>query len=278
MRVFPRQTNATPIDDLVRINEPPGLFDSKIDIDQVHISVAFTWDLPRAEWLVYQWERIAPVKIGGPACGQRSEKFVAGRYLKSGYTIISRGCPNKCWFCDVWRREGPVRELPIVEGYNILDDNLLACSDDHIRAVFDMLKKQKMGRPKFAGGLEAARLKPWHVEALVDLKPEQIFLAYDRPESLEPLQSAARMLVDAGFNRQTLRAFVLCGYKKDTLAAAEARMIQVLNIGFFPQSMLYRDKKNSKLTKEWQLFHREWSRPAMIYSKMKAMKKIIRDR
>ena len=37
--------------------------------------------------------------------------FVPGRYLAPGYVITSRGCPNRCWFCSVWRREGALREF-----------------------------------------------------------------------------------------------------------------------------------------------------------------------
>ena len=154
IRVFIRRTNATPIDEDVRINEEPGFFD---EADEVHISVLFTWDLPRAEHLAKCWERIAPVKIGGPATGQKSLEFVPGRYVKKGYVITSRGCPNKCWFCSVWKREGGVRELPICDGWNVLDDNLIACSDGHVKKVFAMLKRQKE-QPRFTGGIEALSL------------------------------------------------------------------------------------------------------------------------
>jgi len=53
LRIFPRRTNATPDDLDVRINTTPTLFD---EADEVHISVAFTWDIPRAEWLENQWK------------------------------------------------------------------------------------------------------------------------------------------------------------------------------------------------------------------------------
>lgn len=43
IRVFPRRTNATPDDELVRVRETPSFFD---EADEVHISVAFTWDMP----------------------------------------------------------------------------------------------------------------------------------------------------------------------------------------------------------------------------------------
>ena len=92
LRVFPRKTNATPDDKNVIINRMPTLFD---EADQIHVSVAFTWDIPRAEELAYMWQSVAPTSIGGPAFNERGEEFEPGMYLKQGYTITSRGCPNK---------------------------------------------------------------------------------------------------------------------------------------------------------------------------------------
>lgn len=182
-RVFPRRTTASPTDPLAFYGEP-GLFLS--EITAVHVSVTWTYDLKRAEYLAKSWERLGvPVAIGGPATGMRGEEFTPGMYLKKGYVITSRGCPNHCWFCSVWRREGNVvRELPITDGWNVLDDNLLACSEIHVRGVFHMLARQDK-RPEFTGGLEAARLKPWHVELLCNVKPKQIFFAYDTPDDLD---------------------------------------------------------------------------------------------
>lgn len=185
-RVFPRITKATPNDDYT-FYDAPGMF--LPEIDEVHISVAFTYDLRRAEALEKQWRHIAPVKIGGPALNEPGGEFIPGMYLKPGYVITSRGCPNKCWFCSVWRREGEViRELVVKEGNNILDDNLLACSDNHIREVFAMLKRQKYGRPMFTGGLEADKLKDWHVELFRDIKPKEMFFADDEPISYRPVE------------------------------------------------------------------------------------------
>lgn len=79
IRVFPTKTNATPDDELVRIHEVPSLFD---EADEVHISVAFTWDIPWAEWAAKQWERVAPVKIGGPAYNEPGGEFVPGMYMR----------------------------------------------------------------------------------------------------------------------------------------------------------------------------------------------------
>jgi len=234
------------------------------DVDEVHVSVAFTWDLPRAEYLAKAWKHVAPVSIGGPATGMRGYEFTPGRYLRPGNVITSRGCPNRCWFCSVWRREDGVRTLPIHDGYNVRDDNLLACPDDHIRAVFGMLARQH--EPiVFSGGLEAARLKPWHAEAMFGLRSPRLYFAYDTPDDYEPLVAAASTLWSAGFKRgsHNILAYVLIGGPRDTFDAAEARLRQVTDIGLMPFAMLYRDQ-HGQTDRAWRRFQRRWARPAII--------------
>lgn len=259
-RVFPRRTKATPTDSLAFFGPPPWFLP---EIREVHVSVAFTWDMPKAELLARQWEKVAPVSIGGPALGQPGKVFIPNRYVKQGYTITSRGCPNRCWFCSVWKREPKLKSFFIQDGWNVLDDNLLACSEKHIRAVFNMLKRQPH-KAEFTGGLEAKRLKPWHVDLLADLKPKQMFFAYDTPDDLEPLIWASMMLQQAGFNRHSMRCYVLIGYNGDTFEAATKRLAQTVDLGFFPMAMLYRDDKG-KRDPEWARFARLWTRPAIIH-------------
>jgi hypothetical protein len=267
-RVFPRRTRATPTDELAFV-KPPDLFAP--EVDEVHISVAFSYDMPTAERLAEAWSIVAPVKIGGPATGERSGEFVPGMYLKPGYTITSRGCPNRCWFCGVWRREGrEVRELPIMDGWNVLDDNLLACSEPHIRAVFAMLARQ--GRQaEFTGGLEAARLESWHVDLLAGFSQKPTaFFAYDEEADYEPLVRAGKMLWDAGFtwSGRPLRCYVLIGMPGDTFDAAEKRLKDTIRAGFVPMAMLWRDK-HGMTELAWRRFQREWARPAIIASKLR---------
>ncbi|MCD8173214.1 MAG: hypothetical protein LUD76_07125 [Alistipes sp.] len=79
IRVFPRKTNATPDDFLVRIKSLPAKYD---EADEVHISVAFTWDKAWAEDIAEQWRVVAPVKVGGPAYNEPGGDFIPGFYLK----------------------------------------------------------------------------------------------------------------------------------------------------------------------------------------------------
>jgi len=265
IRVFPRRTRATPCDGLVVVGRGPDLFDVA---DAVHVSVAFEWDLPFAEKLARAWEYVAPVSVGGPATGQRGGAFTPGMYLREGYVITSRGCRNRCWFCSVWRRDGDTRELPVTDGWNVLDDNLLACSDAHVKTVFAMLarvKRERKKRPEFTGGLESRLLKPWHVEALRALRPKQMFFAYDTPDDLEPLRAAGRMLLSGGFTvaSHTLRCYVLCGWRDDTFSAASRRMRETIDAGFMPMAMVWRDS-GGRRSDEWRRFQREWARPAIV--------------
>lgn len=260
-RVFPRRTKATPTDDYAFIGYP-GLFVPE-DLTEVHVSVAFSWDLKLAERLADAWSRYAPVRIGGPAFNQPGGEFEPGKYLRNGYVVTSRGCPNKCWFCQVWRREDGLKELEIQDGWNVLDDNLLACSNDHVRNVFAMLKRQKT-RAEFTGGFEAKRLQSWHVDLIRDLKPHQLFFAYDEELDWEPLVHAATLMEKGGcLNRTLCRVYVLIGFPGDTMNHAEYRLNRVLSLGMFPMAMLYRNARG-KTEAEWRKFQRLWARPALI--------------
>jgi len=260
-RVFPRKTSGSPDDDLAFF-DAPGLFPPQVD--EVHVSMAFTYDIQRAEYLAKCWQHIAPVKIGGPAFGEPSGDFVPGRYMKHGYVITSRGCPNKCWFCSVWKREPKVKELPITDGWKLQDDNLLACSKDHIRAVFEMLKKYR-GKVEFTGGIEARLLKPWHAALMREVRAKQVFMAYDTPDDWEPLVEAAKIFFDAGFTvgSHALRAYVLIGHPKDTIDRAERRLKDTLALGIIPMAMLWRGETGEPVSK-WKRFQRTWARPAII--------------
>lgn len=264
IRVFPRRTRATPADEGVRIGAP-GLFDQ--EVDRVLVSCAFTWDLPEAERIARLWSERGHTELGGPAVGTVGQSFEPGVFLRDGYTITSRGCPERCWFCQAWKRDGAVaRELPIRDGWNVLDDNLLACSEAHIRAVFAMLARQGR-RVEFTGGLHAARLQPWHVDLLCSLKPRpNIWLAYDEDRDLEPMRVACAMLTSAGFERHTMRAYVLCGYKHDTFASAEKRCRMVMECGAAPMAMVYRDKIGKEPV-GWHAWARQWIRPACMFRK-----------
>ncbi len=269
IRVFPRKNRATPDDELAYFG-PPDLF---AEADEVHIDCTFTADKPKAERLAEDWRHVAPVRISGVAYEDPDLPFTPGKYIKHGYTFTSRGCPRRCWFCSVWKRRPQATPLEIIHpGYDVLDDNLLSCPEDHVRKVFRMLNAQ--GRQiQFTGGLEAAALQDYQVGLLVDMKPRpNCFFAYDPGDPFETLKSAADRMIAGGFTARShrLRTYVLIGFPKDTFQQAENRLKEMLSIGFTPHAMLWQPETPSaekhRPGPEWKRFQRLWARPAIIHA------------
>lgn len=263
LRAFPIRTAATPRDPLVWIGMPDLL--TPRDVDRVYVSNAWTYYCDLSERMAEAFADIAPTTLGGPAYGEPGGEFVPLLFLGDGYVITSRGCPNRCWFCAVWKREGgAVRELPIRDGWNVLDDNLLACSESHVRAVFAMLARQGH-RAMFTGGLEAARLTDWHADLLAAMRPQPvIFFAYDTPDDWEPLVVAVLKLTGRGMPTagHRIRAYVLCGHPRDTMDAADRRMRETAALGVFPMAMLWRGQ-DGRRDPAWRAFARTWANPVI---------------
>jgi len=238
--------------------------------DEIHISVTFTWDISEAKELRREYESIYPgkVKLGGPALGTFAGEFEPGRYLREGYTITSRGCPNKCPFCLVPKREGRLREIDIRNGWNVQDNNLLACSHEHFECVIEMLKLQKCPA-EFSGGLEACRITDWHISKLKEIRINQMFLAWDRPQDYRTVLNAIERLRTAGFKQRQIRCFVLSGFGNDTPRKANARCEKLFKLGALPFMMLYQpDDKRINYDGEWKPLRRQWTRPAATFAYM----------
>jgi len=123
-------------------------------------------------------------------------------------------------------------------------------------------------RVEFTGGLEAARLRDWHIGLLAQLSPQPvIWFAYDEAGDWLPLADATERLRKAGFDFQghRIRCYVLVGYPGDTLTAATSRLECVVDLGLTPMAMLYRDD-TGQTTSDWRRFQRRWARPAIIHS------------
>lgn len=276
IRVFPRRTRWTPDDEHVAVNRGPELFD---DYDLAHISVAFSFDKECAFQLFDMWMKHCETRIGGPAFNVQGFDFEPGLYLKKGAVITSRGCPRNCWFCSVPKREGnDVRELPIRDGWNIFDDNLLRCSESHVRGVFEMLKRQSKPAT-FSGGLEAAVLHDWHIDLFERARVKRMFFAYDTPDDYEPLIAAGQMFQKSRlFSVEYLNCYVLVGYPGDTLEKAEKRCLQCLDAGFMPFAMLYADDNGRRQDADWRKFQKVFARPAIVKARFLKGKPLGQDR
>jgi len=266
IRVFPRRTSCTPRDRLAFVGDPPLFRPPPGEVEEVHVSVTFTWDLPEAERLRSAWAGHYPVvKIGGPALDPPAGKFVPGRYMKPGVTFTSRGCDRKCPWCRVPGREGKIQELQdYPDGWIVQDNNLLQTSQAHQAGVFDMLRRQP--KPiELAGGIDVRLLNPWFVEQVLTLRLGQIFLAADTRPQVKLLEEARELLRD--IPQKKLRVYTLIGFGNDTIAKATERLERVWSLGCIPYAQLYQpEDKRINYSYPWRLLSKQWSRPAIMYS------------
>lgn len=265
IRVFPKRTKWTPIDRLAFIGDPP-LF--RPPEQPVRISCTFTWHIEECERLKKAWlQYYSDVEVGGPAYDDQGEEFIPGRFLKEGMTITSRGCTKECEWCLVPKREGWIRELKVQSGWNVLDNNLLACSQKHIEKVFNMLREQSKGIV-FSGGLDAELFQPWHADLLQSIKLKEAWFSCDYPGAIINLQKVATLLPDIPLRKK--RCYVLIGFNGENITQAEKRLQNVYSLGFWPFAMLFRPsnilKKENNIGLNWLKLQRKWCRPA-IYKK-----------
>jgi hypothetical protein len=263
IRVFPSRTQWTPTDDLAFVGEPP-LFRPMDRAIPVRVSVTFTWHKKEAERLRGAWSaHYDDVQIGGPAYGDPGGEFTPGQFLKKGCTVTRRGCVKQCPWCV--ERTRPLREIAIKPGWIVQDSNLLACSEPHIRAVFDMLRGQKR-RIYFNGGLDKHFLKDWHRELFDSISIGELWFACDVTSDLPWLERAAKIL--DGIPLRKRRCYTMIGYDDETLADAERRIERVFELDFMPFCQLYRnDEDPREYSDEWRALRRKWSRPAAYMKK-----------
>ena len=258
----------TPQDALAFVGDPPLWRPAADDIDEVHVSVTFTWDRAEGYRLAAAWGlHYAVVKIGGPAIGGHVGEFVPGRYLRKGVTITTRGCDSRCEHCLVPKREGRFRQIAIQPGNVIQDNNILACETYHWRAVCEMLEKQH--GIEFTGGLEARRLDDMHIKwfGAHRRRIRHLFFAYDRPSQLRHVRRAVKILSACGFRRRQLRCYVLVGHPNDTIEHAADRLEETWEAGTLPFAMRWRGEDGRRrIETDWYRLCNKWMRPAATFA------------
>jgi hypothetical protein len=250
----------------------PDLFrPSCQDIDEVHISVLFTWDKEKASKLQRDYlQYYSKVLIGGPAFANNfyDQNFYPGKYVKRGITITTRGCNNNCPWCLVPKIEGKFKEINIESGNVIQDNNILLANKAHLLRVFQMLRTQK--QIKFLGGLDKRLLKDWHIEELRSLKIKELWLSFDSWDNKREFIAVTEKLKKSGFRRNQIRCYVLAGFD-EPIQASEDRLRFTYKCGALPYVQVYQPISENKRfagerSREDNLFVRNWSRPAIIKS------------
>ena len=155
----------------------------------------------------------------------------------------------------------------IKPGWDILDNNLLACPRPHIEAVLDMLEAQPRAA-RFTGGIDARLCRPWFAKRLGRMRVQILYTAFDVPDARPQVERAIKMLRDEGLSQRQVGCYVLVGHDGDTMEYAEARLEWVFQTGGTPFAMFYRPADDLRFTipPTWRSFVRKWNRPACIFA------------
>ena len=221
-------------------------------------SIPFTWLLPAAEDQARCHN--GPVVAGGPAVKLMgapwaetpdSVPFDVLAFHNPLATFTTRGCPNRCRFCAVPKIEGDFMELESWKPAPVIcDNNLLACSRHHFESVIESLKPFPYA--DFNQGLEAGRLKEWHVDLIRGLKHVKIRFAFDHPKFEAVVHDAINLCRSHGLS--DIGIYCLIGFN-DTPESARERLELVRSWGIMPNPMRYHPldaiEKNSFVAEGW---------------------------
>ena len=159
-----------------------------------------------------------------------------------------------------------------MDGWIVQDNNLLACSFDHVRRVFEMLSRQP--HPvSFHGGLDTEFLTEKHVELFKSIRFNELWFACDHLGAIKNLEKAAEILTD--FSMKKKRCYVLVGFDGETITQAEKRLLKVCDLGFLPFAIPYQGETFSKdkYNRDWRKLIKTFCRPAATMSHLKRLAK-----
>ena len=161
------------------------------------------------------------------------------------YGFLTRGCPNRCSWCVVPRKEGAIRPHADIEEFLagrkravLLDNNVLASA----WGLAQIEKIVRLGvRVDFNQGLDVRRIarNPELAELLARVRWLRFLrMAYDSCAVQEDVHNAVELLVKCGLSPRKLFFYVLV---RDDIGDALERIRELKALGCVPFAQPYRD-------------------------------------
>ena len=182
------------------------------------------------------------------------------------YVFTTRGCPNSCPYCLVWRIETPrwintdwKNLIDLSKPYMMIsDNNLSAAPEEHLTSIIDFVIKHNK-KVLFNNGFDCKYITKEMAGKLAKLKylPGGMRIAFDRIEEDGVFQTAVEHLLNAGVSPNAILSFVLFNFNdRPQDAYYRARVCADYKIRPYPQ--YYRplnilSKKELWIGKHWTL-------------------------
>jgi len=180
-------------------------------------------------------------------------------------TFTTRGCPNKCAYCAVWRIEPNIWVNPTwKESVNVdkkiamISDNNLSNFPEHLKDVVNHIKEVKK-KAMFDNGFDCKLINPDIAKLLGSIKYAKMGmrLAFDRIEEDGVFQDAINLLISNGVAKSNIMAYCLFNFN-DTPLEANYRMEECKRLGIRPYPTQYQplnrlSRNDVFVAKHWTL-------------------------
>lgn len=188
----------------------------------------------------------------------------------AAYGFLTRGCPNKCPWCIVPKKEGNIRAYSDIEDWLdgrkeavIMDNNIIA----HQHGLAQMEKIAAMGiRVDINQGIEAGRITPEIASLLSRMKfTRYIRIACDTRAALPSVEKAVERMKLAGIRPDKVFCYVLVKDVDDALYRIE----RLRQLGVQPFAQPYRDFTNNIEPTQEQKRLARWCNMKAIFKTVK---------
>lgn len=181
------------------------------------------------------------------------------------YGFLTRGCPRRCPFCVVSKKEGEksVKVANLSEFWDgqkkikLLDPNILACKD-HEDLLYQLIDSKAW--VDFTQGLDIRLITQTNAELLKQIKIKNLHFAWDNPK--QDLTEKFKMFKNiSGIDYRKLGVYVLTNYWS-TLDEDLYRIYTLRDLGYSPYVMIYNKQSASKTIRHLQ----RWCNNRIIFN------------
>jgi hypothetical protein len=244
------------------------------EYDRVYMSKVFTFtednrDVWHCEVVKggtgYDIESKLPDEIDAMQCDYSIYPSIDAR---EAYGFLTRGCPNKCPWCVVPKKEGKVRPYRDIEEIAVDGRNKVVLMDNNVLAsdwgLAQIEKIMKLGlRVDFNQGLDARLITEDIARMLAKVKwIDYIRLACDKKGQIPHILKAHELLEKYGYKKD-----IFCYFLIDDWDDVNERLNALRRYKWFkPHGQPYRDFGNNKqIIPKWQKDMAHWMNKHNVY-------------